>query len=36
MVGGPDPYMRTRDSIDRKSSPFFGPERFTYEAEHNR
>jgi len=36
MVGGPDPYMRTRDSIDRKSSPFFGPVRFTYEAEHNR
>jgi len=30
------PYMRTRDSIHRKRSPFFGPERFTYEAEHNR
>jgi transposase len=30
------PYMRTRDSIHRKNSPFFGPERFTYEAEHNR
>jgi transposase len=24
------PYMRTRDSIHRKNSPFFGPERFTY------
>ena len=24
------PYMRTRDSIHRKRSPFFGPERFTY------
>jgi hypothetical protein len=23
------PYMRTRDSIHRKRSPFFGPERFT-------
>ncbi len=30
------PYMRTRDSIHRKRSPFFGPERFTYESEHNR
>src|ERR1700733_14265622 len=30
------PYMRTRDSIHRKRSPFFGPERFTYEAEHDR
>jgi hypothetical protein len=30
------PYMRTRDSIHRKRSPFFGPERFTYEPEHNR
>jgi hypothetical protein len=30
------PYMRTRDSIHRKNSPFFGPERFTYEPEHNR
>jgi transposase len=30
------PYIRTRDSIHRKRSPFFGPERFTYEAEHNR
>jgi len=30
------PYMRTRDSIHRTRSPFFGPERFTYEPEHNR
>jgi hypothetical protein len=30
------PYMRTRDSIHRKRSPFFAPERFTYEAEHDR
>ena len=30
------PYMRTRDSIHRKRSPFFGPERFTYEAEQDR
>src|SRR6516162_7228949 len=30
------PYMCTRDSIHRKRSPFFGPERFTYEPEHNR
>jgi transposase len=30
------PYMRTRDSIHRKRSPFFGPERFTYETEHDR
>src|SRR5258706_145106 len=30
------PYMRTRDSIHRKRSPFFGPDRFTYEPEHNR
>ncbi len=30
------PYMRTRDSIHRKRSPFFGPERFSYEPEHNR
>src|SRR5438034_10654387 len=29
------PYMRTRDSIHRKRSPFFGPERFTYEPENN-
>ena len=30
------PYMRTRDSVHRKQSPFFGPEHFTYEAQHNR
>ena len=30
------PYMRTRDSIHRKRSPFFGPERFTYQPEHDR
>jgi len=30
------PYMRTRDSIHRKRSPFYGAERFTYEAENNR
>jgi transposase len=30
------PYMRTRDSIHRKRSPCYGPERFTYEPEHNR
>src|ERR1700726_1063000 len=30
------PYMRPRDSIHRKRSPYFGPERFTYEPEHNR
>ena len=30
------PYMRTRDSIHRKRSPFFGPERFTYEADKGR
>lgn len=30
------PYMRTRDSIRRKRSPFFGPERFTYEPDHDR
>jgi transposase len=33
---GITPYMRTRDSIHRKRSPFFGPERFTYEAEQDR
>jgi len=27
--------MRTRDSIHRKRSPFFGPERFTYQPESN-
>jgi transposase len=30
------PYMRTRDSIHRKRSPFFGPERFTYEPDKDR
>ena len=30
------PYMRTRDSIHRKRSPYFGPDRFIYEPEHNR
>ena len=30
------PYMRTRDSIHRKRSPFYGPERFTYEPGNNR
>ena len=30
------PYMRTRDSIRRKKSPFYGPERFTYEADKDR
>src|SRR6184192_1367087 len=30
------PYMRTRDSIHRKNSPFYGPERFKYEPENNR
>jgi hypothetical protein len=30
------PYIRTRDSIHRKNSPFYGPERFTYEPENNR
>ena len=30
------PYMRTRDSIHRKRSPFFAPDRFTYEPEHDR
>ncbi len=29
------PYMRTRDSIHRKNSPFYGPERFTYLPETN-
>ncbi|MBZ5598245.1 MAG: transposase [Acidobacteriia bacterium] len=27
------PYMRTRDSIHRKNSPFYGPERFTYQPD---
>src|ERR1700746_3278900 len=30
------PYMRTRDSIHRKRSPFFSPDRFTYEPAHDR
>ena len=30
------PYMRTRDSIHRKRSPYFGPDRFAYEPEHDR
>jgi hypothetical protein len=29
------PYMRTRDSFHRKNSPFYGPERFTYQPENN-
>jgi len=29
------PYMRTRDSIQRKNSPFYGPESFTYQPESN-
>jgi hypothetical protein len=29
------PYMRTRDSIHRKNSPYYGPERFTYQPESN-
>src|ERR1700757_2375289 len=29
------PYMRTRDSIHRKKSPFYGPEHFTYLPESN-
>ncbi len=29
------PYMRTRDSIHRKNSPFYGPQRFTYQPESN-
>ena len=29
------PYMRTRDSIHRKRSPFFGPERFISQPESN-
>src|SRR6266576_4479575 len=29
------PYIRTRDSIHRKNSPFYGPERFTYQPESN-
>ncbi len=30
------PYMRTRESAKRKNSPFYGPERFTYQPESNR
>src|SRR5678809_1389015 len=30
------PYMRTRDSIHRKNSPFYVPDCFTYEPENNR
>ena len=30
---GITPYTRTRDSIHRKNSPFFGPERFIYQPE---
>src|SRR5215831_1018866 len=29
------PYMRTRESARRKRSPFYGPERFTYQPESN-
>lgn len=29
------PYMRTRDSIHRTNSPFYGPDRFTYQPESN-
>src|SRR6266700_2383756 len=32
---GITPYMRTRDSIHRTNSPFYGPERFTYLPENN-
>jgi len=32
---GITPYMRTRDSARRKQSPFYGPERFTYQPESN-
>src|SRR3974377_112346 len=34
--GNITPYMPTRNSIHRKRSPFFSPERFTYEPEHDR
>src|SRR5260370_11937822 len=30
------PYMRTRHSIHRKNSPFYGPEPFTYQPESDR
>jgi hypothetical protein len=29
------PYLRTRESAKRKNSPFYGPERFTYQPESN-
>jgi transposase len=29
------PYMRTRDSVHRKNSPYYGPEHFTYQPESN-
>jgi hypothetical protein len=29
------PYMRTRDSVHRKNSPFYCPERFTYQPDSN-
>jgi hypothetical protein len=29
------PYIRTRDSIPRKNSPFYGPELFAYLPESN-
>src|SRR6516225_2117763 len=29
------PYMRTRESAKRRNSPFYGPERFTYQPESN-
>ena len=32
---GITPYMRTRDSVRRKKSPLYGPERFTYQPESN-
>jgi hypothetical protein len=32
---GITPYMRPRDSARRKQSPFYGPERFTYQPESN-
>jgi hypothetical protein len=32
---GITPYMRTRDSIHRKNSPFYSPERFTYQPDSN-
>jgi transposase len=32
---GITPYMRTRDSARRKQSPFYGPERFTFQPESN-